>query len=92
MCFVERLRSLFNFSFTELCQQNKINKRQRKLVDLIISKDSIEIENLRKLTSYQELYANMSDKTKSRDIEKLISFDLIIKINNVLYPGFHKHK
>lgn len=81
---------LFETQLKRLTDDAEINIRQYAIVSQLLERgQSISLSELRKAAWYLGLYASLTDKTKQRDLKRLIDAELIIKDKeDRLWPGF----
>ncbi|CAG0906717.1 unnamed protein product [Cyprideis torosa] len=81
---------LFETQLKRLHDDADINTRQYAIVSQLLERGQpINLSHLRKAAWYLGLYASLTDKTKQRDLKRLIDAKLIIKDKEErLWPGF----
>ena len=69
-------------------KDGKEDKRRKRLVlDLYAKKEDVHMDEVRHISpKIAEMYAGISEKTVQRDIEKLISLNLIVREKKVIRP------
>lgn len=70
---------LFERQVKHLFDEKKINARQYAIVNELLHSGGMSVREMRQLPWHLGLYAKLTDKTKQRDLKKLIEMQLIKK-------------
>jgi Fic family protein len=80
---------LFETRVKLLHDQKEINDRQYAIVNEVVAEGGpTSLKKLRQEPWYQAMYSRLTDKTRSRDLKKLIELGLLFENEGHLLPAF----